>query len=98
MRSVIFLAPFCALLPVCFFRPFFGILLWTVISYLNPHRYTFGFTADMPVGYMTAIPTIAGMFFTAQRRLPFLTRETFLLGLLWLWFAATTANVYYSSL
>ena len=98
MRVVVFLIIFCPLLIVCVFRPFFGVLLWTVLSYLSPHRYTFGFTQFLPVGYLAATPTIIGMLINGKVRFPPFTRETFLLATLWCWFAVTTLNVYYSNL
>src|ERR1700722_4571398 len=98
MRDLIFILIVSPLLLVCFFRPFFGILLWTVMSYLSPERYAFGFAHFLPVGYMTAIPTIAGMAIGGKLHAPPITRETVLLGILWLWFGVTTLNVYYSNL
>jgi probable O-glycosylation ligase (exosortase A-associated) len=98
MRQAVFLTIFGVLLPICFFRPFFGISLWTVISYLSPHRYTYGFAQNLSVGYMTAVPTLAGMVISGKFRMPPLTRETFLLALLWVWFGLTTLNVYSSNL
>jgi probable O-glycosylation ligase (exosortase A-associated) len=98
MRVGVFLVIFCPLLVTSLFRPFFGVLLWTVLSYLSPHKYTFGFTQFLPVGYMAAVITIIGMLFGGKFRLPPFTRETFLLALLWLWFSITTLNVYSSDL
>jgi putative inorganic carbon (HCO3(-)) transporter len=98
MRDLLFILIFVPLLPVCFFKPFFGILVWTVMSYLSPERYAFGFSHYLPVGYMTAIPTIAGMLVRGKFHLPPITRETLLLALLWVWFAITTINVYHSNL
>jgi probable O-glycosylation ligase (exosortase A-associated) len=98
VRDVIFALLFYPCLPICFFRPFFGILLWTLTSYLSPERFAFGFAHFLPVGYMIAIPTIAGMFFSKEFRLPPFTRETLLIGFLWAWFACTTLNVYSSTL
>jgi probable O-glycosylation ligase (exosortase A-associated) len=98
MRDLLFISIVAPLLVVCFFRPFLGILLWTVMSYLAPERYAFGFAHFLPVGYMTAIPTITGMVISGKFHAPPLTRETFLLGILWLWFAVTTINVYHSNL
>jgi probable O-glycosylation ligase (exosortase A-associated) len=98
MRDLIFILIVGPLLIVCVFKPFFGILLWTVMSYLSPERFAFGFARYLPVGYMVAIPTIIGMFIGGKLRFPPFTRETLLLFLLWCWFGITTLNVYYSNL
>jgi probable O-glycosylation ligase (exosortase A-associated) len=68
------------------------------MSYLSPERYTFGFAHFLRVGYMTAIPTIVGLVIGGKLRAPPITRETFLLGMLWIWFGITTLNVYHSNL
>jgi putative inorganic carbon (hco3(-)) transporter len=98
MRDLLFIAVLFPLLPICFFRPFLGVLLWTIMSYLSPERYAFGFTHSLQVGYMIATPTIIGMIIGRKLNIPPISRETLLLGLLWLWFAITTLNVYFSSL
>ena len=96
MRSALFLVFFLALVPVCFFRPFVGILAWTWIDYLNPHRFTWGFAQQLPVALLVAIATVLGFVFSKRRSLPPLTLETILLLLLWFWYALTTVGVYFS--
>jgi probable O-glycosylation ligase (exosortase A-associated) len=96
MRDYLFLALLIALVPVCFFRPFVGILAWTWISYFNPHRFTWGFAQELPAAMVVAIATIGGFLFSSDRRLPPMKRETILLLLLWVWFALTTVSVYFS--
>ena len=96
MRDYLFLAFLIAMVPICFFRPFVGILAWTWISYFNPHRFTWGFAQELPVAMVVAIATMAGFAFSANRRLPPMKRETILLLLLWTWFALTTVSVYFS--
>lgn len=96
MRDYLFLALLVALVPVCFFRPFIGILAWTCVSYGNPHRFTWGFARELPVAMVVAIATILGFTFSSARRFPPMKRETILLLILWVWFALTTVNVYFS--
>ena len=38
MRDVLILGIILGSLPLCFFRPYFGVLMWTWIAYFNPHR------------------------------------------------------------
>lgn len=84
------------LIPAGLFSPFIGLLSWTWISYFDPHQFTWGFTRDLPVGLLIAVPTLLGLPFTRYRRLPPLTSETLLLLVLWFWFLVTTTNVYFS--
>lgn len=76
-------------LPICFFNPFFGILMWTWIAYFNPHRFTWGFAYDFPIAAAVAVPTLLGTLFARKINRHFLTREMLLLLLLWAWFAIT---------
>src|SRR5437660_564755 len=96
MRDYLFLMLLIVLVPVCFSRPFMGILTWTWISYFNPHRFTWGFAQELPAAMVVAIATMAGFTLSRHRRLPPMKRETILLLLLWIWFALTTVNVYFS--
>ena len=47
MRSILIAGIVFALLPIVLFKPHVGILLWTWLSYMNPHRLTFGFAYDL---------------------------------------------------
>lgn len=48
MRSYVFLAVFGGMLPLAFVQPFVGALLWCWISFMNPHRETWGFATSLP--------------------------------------------------
>jgi putative inorganic carbon (hco3(-)) transporter len=90
MRDYIVLAIIFAAIPFCFFRPYFGLLMWTWVAYFNPHRLTWGIAYDFPVAMCIGIPTLAGLVFTRDKNRNILTRETGIMFLLWLWFGITT--------
>lgn len=90
MRDIVVLGIIFAAMPFCFFRPYFGLLMWTWISYFNPHRLTWGIAYDFPVAMCIGIPTLAGLLFTREKNRNFLTRETAIMFMLWAWFAITT--------
>jgi probable O-glycosylation ligase (exosortase A-associated) len=90
MRDYLFLAILLASVPLSFLRPYFGIICWCVISYLNPHRYTWGIAYNFPAAMAIGGATLAGLFFTKERRAPPATRETILLGLFWCLLTVTT--------
>lgn len=96
MRDYLYLAFLIALLPLCFVRPFIGILAWTWIGYFNPHRFTWGFAQHLPSAMLVAVATILGFIFSRERKFPKFTREATLLFLLWLWFGVTTLHVYFA--
>ncbi len=90
IRDIIVLALLGASLPVCFFRPFFGILMWEIVSFLNPQRFTFGMAYNTPVDLAVAIPTLAGFIVFSPGWKRFFSRDVCLMVILWLWFTITT--------
>jgi len=51
-------------------RPWIGILLWTWLSIMNPHRYTFGFAYSFPVAALAAACTLIGLVATRDKQSP----------------------------
>ncbi len=52
-------------------RPYIGILLWSWISYMNPHRLSYGFAYTMPFAYITALTLLGAMAFSKDsQKLP----------------------------
>jgi probable O-glycosylation ligase (exosortase A-associated) len=94
-RDIILTAFILALLPACLLRPWVGILTWTWLAFMNPHRYTWGFAHDLSFAYFVAIATIVGVALSNERK-PFVwTRETVTLLLLWAWFTVTSIFGFY---
>src|SRR5687767_557838 len=84
------MAWFLGSLPVCFFHPFYGIILWTIVAFLNPQAYAWSAATALPWAVLAAVPTLLG-FFAFDRglhRIP--SRESVLLLILWLWFTFTS--------
>jgi putative inorganic carbon (HCO3(-)) transporter len=52
-------------------RPWIGVMLWTWISIMNPHRYAWGFATTAPVAMIAALVTLLGLLFTRERESPF---------------------------
>jgi putative inorganic carbon (HCO3(-)) transporter len=48
-----------------------GVMLWTWLSIMNPHRYTYGFAFDAPVAMMAFCATVLGLLVTRDRASPF---------------------------
>ena len=89
MRSLIVMIIILGSAPICFFNPFYGLLVWTWISYFNPHRFTWGMAYGFPVAEVIAVPTLAGLIFAGDSNRKIFKRETFLLLGLWMWFLIT---------
>jgi putative inorganic carbon (HCO3(-)) transporter len=77
-------------LPYVFVRPHVGILLWSWLGYMNPHRLTYGFAFTMPFTQITAICTILAMIFTKDRQ-PFPFRG---ITIVWIIFVLWTFFTY----
>jgi putative inorganic carbon (HCO3(-)) transporter len=89
MRDYLILAIILGATPICFFRPYFGILMWTWVAYFNPHRFTWGAAYNFPVAMLIGGATIAGIPFARQVNRRLMTLQTVLLLLLWAWFSIT---------
>jgi len=91
IRDVVLLLIIVGSLPFCFARPWIGILMWSWIGYMNPHRYAWDVVKyALPPALLVGIPTLAGLVLTKERK-PFIwCRETILVIVLWCWFTVTT--------
>ena len=49
-------------------HPWIGVMLWTWLSLMNPHRYTYGFAYDAPLAQMAVLATFVGLLMTRDRR------------------------------
>ena len=92
MRDVIIVGIILASLPLCFFRPYFGVLMWVWVAYFNPHRFCWGFAYNFPVATAIAIPTLLGILFSRKINGRLFVREAVLLLLFWAWLAITYVN------
>lgn len=68
MRDYVFVAVLAVLIPTSFVRPWIGVLAWSWIAYMNPHRLTWSFAYSLPVAMMIALPTLAGMLISKDRK------------------------------
>ena len=58
MRDIAVTAAVFLILPFVFARPYLGILLWTWIGLMNPHKLTWGFAYDFPYAVIIGITTM----------------------------------------
>lgn len=79
-----------ASIPICLFRPWIGILVWSWISYMAPHRLTWGIAYNMPVAFITSLATIGGMVLTREPISVPRSRSITLLLMLWIVFLLST--------
>jgi probable O-glycosylation ligase (exosortase A-associated) len=87
------------LIPMGVRWPWIGIMVWSWIGYMNPHRLVWGFARDLPWAMLVAISTFAGILLAKdeeKRPIPW-TPVTVLLAALWFWYLFTTIFSWYPS-
>lgn len=71
MRSLLVATEMLALLGLTLKRPFVGVLLWSWISFMNPHQMVWGFASGIPWAMLTFVALVLGCFFAQEpKRLP----------------------------
>jgi probable O-glycosylation ligase (exosortase A-associated) len=58
MRSYVFLAVYLGLLAPSLVQPFLGALLWSWISFMNPHREVWGFATALPYAMLVFLAMV----------------------------------------
>ena len=90
MRDIALALFIFGMLPVILMRPYIGLLVWSWIGYMNPHRLCYGFAISFPWVQMVAIVTLASLFLSKEsKRIPSSTVSVLLVMFL-LWTGLTT--------
>jgi uncharacterized membrane protein len=72
LRDIVLTAFILGLLPAVLVRPHWGILLWTWVGLMNPHKMTWGFAYDFPFAMIIGVVTILAILISKEpKRLPF---------------------------
>lgn len=85
MRDYVLAAFIFSLLPFVFKRPWLGVLLWTWIGMMSPHRLTWGFAYSMPFAAIVGIVTLLAFLLSREAKRYPVTPVTVTLILLVLW-------------
>jgi putative inorganic carbon (HCO3(-)) transporter len=95
MRDILLTLIIFGTLPFILRRPFIGILVWSWVSYMNPHRLAWGFAVNFPFAQIVAITTIIAIFFSHdKKRIPINGLTVTWIALL-PWMAVTTMTALY---
>ena len=62
MRDFLVVGLFASALPFALLHTWMGVLLWTWLSIMNPHKLTYGFAHDAPLAAVAAGATLLSMF------------------------------------
>jgi probable O-glycosylation ligase (exosortase A-associated) len=90
MRDLVITLVVFGSIPWIISRPFVGIVLWSWLGYMNPHRLCWGFAIFMPFAQIVALATFIGLLSSRDNKSLPLTRESITLILLIAWMLITT--------
>lgn len=94
MRDLVITAVFFIALLGVLRRPHVGIYVWSWLSYMNPHRLTWGFAYDFPFSMIGATVTVAAWIFSKEpKRFPFTRESVLLLAYIGWMFVTTTYSL-----
>jgi len=85
MRDVLMILMVFATVPMTFLRPNVGLLAWCWISYMNPHRLTWGFAYEFPLGMLIALSTLAAWILSQEPKRLAMTPISVMLAMLFVW-------------
>jgi putative inorganic carbon (HCO3(-)) transporter len=68
MRDVLITLMVFGTLPYIFRYPWYGVLVWSWLSYMNPHRLAWGFAYDMPFAQIVAIVLLISLVISPERK------------------------------
>lgn len=91
MRDIIVVSITLAAAAMALRRPWIGVMLWTWLSTMNPHRYTYGFAYDAPLAAIAAGSTLVGLLATKDRGSPFKGAPVTIFFLFMLWITLSWA-------
>lgn len=90
MRDIALTLVMVGALPFAARYTWFGVLLWTWLSIMNPHRLTYGFAYDLPWAQMAAVATLLSLFIGKDKLKFPLVAPAISLVLFILWMGLTT--------
>jgi probable O-glycosylation ligase (exosortase A-associated) len=61
MRDLLVLLLVCASIPLIIMRPWIGVVVWSWLGYMNPHRLAWGFAYDYPFAQVVAAVTLTSL-------------------------------------
>ncbi len=98
MRDLFVTGLIFGLLPFVFKRPWLGILLWSWLGYMNPHRLAWGFAYEFPFAMVVGLVTIVSFMASKEKKEMPWTRETIVLLIFVCWMLFTTFFAFYPDL
>lgn len=68
MRDIIITLIVFGAVPFILSRPYIGVLMWSWLGYMNPHRLTYGFAFSFPFSLVVAAATLLAVVFSSEKK------------------------------
>jgi hypothetical protein len=75
LRDLIVFLTLMAMLPVCFRRPYFGVLVFSWLAYMRPQDLCWGFARTIRFSLFVGLTMFAGYFAQETGKRPFYRRD-----------------------
>ncbi len=95
MRDIIVTLMVFATLPFILRNPWYGVLAWSWLSYMNPHRLAWGFAYDFPFAQIVAITLLISLLVNKQEKSLPKNRIVVFWAMFLIWMAISTASAIY---
>lgn len=79
MRDLVVTLLIFGTIPFILVRPYVGVLVWTWVGIMNPHRLCWGFAHDFPFAQIIALVTLFSFLYYREKMIPNMS------VLMWLW-------------
>ncbi|MDY0056563.1 MAG: putative O-glycosylation ligase, exosortase A system-associated [Methyloversatilis sp.] len=95
MRDIVVTIAVFGMLPFILRSPWIGILVFTWLSLMNPHRLAYGFSLSFPFAMIVALTTLVALLFSKEIKKIIWTRESIILAMFVIWMCITTTQAIY---
>ncbi len=85
-------------LPFILSRPFLGVLMWSWLSYMNPHKLSWGFAREFPFAMLVALVTLTALLLSREEKKIPANAVTILLLLFIVWLLITSITAFFPEL
>lgn len=90
MRDLIILIVVFGSVPIILMRAYVGVLIWSWLGYMNPHRLAWGFAYEFPFSQVAAIVTLAAIVFDKTKKSIPITSLTIVWAIFVVWLNLST--------
>jgi hypothetical protein len=98
MRDIAVTVAVFGLLPFIIRRPWIGILVWTWLGFMNPHRLAWGFAVNLQFAMIVALTTLVAILISREPKKFHWEREMVVMAIFMAWMVVTTFNAIFPPL